>query len=80
MAHWEIRVINQEPIRVEVEDTRNLGAEYEAFDSGFHSGRWKFWQRRSPYWYITDTIMLHKDIVVGVYPRKLKTPRPSIGF
>lgn len=82
MAHWEIRVINQEPVRVDVEEERNLTDEYASLDAVHAATRWwKFWAPRpSPYWHITDVVVLHKDVVVGVMPRKPKVPRPRIGF
>jgi hypothetical protein len=82
VALWEIRIINQEPVRVDVEDERNLTEEYTDFDA-YHEGTrwWKFWRPKlSPYWQITDSVVVHKDAVVGVVPRKPKMQKQPIGF
>jgi len=80
MGLWEIRLANQEPIRVEVEDHRNLPEEYGEFASAHEANRWRFWDKPSPYWQVTDQVVVHKDIIVGVLPRRVKQPKPSIGF
>lgn len=82
MALWEIRLANQEPVRVDVEEDRNLTEEYFDLDAAHGAARWwKFWSRRpSPFWQISDSVVIHKDIVVGVMPRKPKVPKQSIGF
>lgn len=82
MAQWEIRLLNGEPVRVEVEEQRNLSEEYAAFDAHHDSfRRWAFWkQRPSPYWQVTEAVVIHKDAVVGVLPRKPKIGRARIGF
>ena len=82
MATWEIRLINQEPVRVDVDDARNLTEEYGFLEEAHGDARWwKFWAvRPSPYWQVTDTVVLHKDAIVGVLPRKPKMLKPRIGF
>jgi len=79
MAQWEIRLINQGPVRVDVEEERNLCDEYEAFEAYQQHARWRFWRSKSPYWRVTDAVVLHRDVIVGVLPRKAK-PRRTIGF
>jgi len=79
MARWEIRLVNQEPVRVEVEEDRNLSEEYAAFDAFHDSIRWRFWRKASPYWQVTESVVLHKDIVAGVLP-KPKPVKRSLGF
>jgi hypothetical protein len=91
MAQWEIRLANQPPVKVEVEEGRNLAAEYWAFQAEHDAwpeptwwDRLKFWRSTeespSEYWQITDTVILHKDIVAGVMPKKPKPPKHAIGF
>lgn len=80
MALWEIRVANQPPVRVEVGEERHLSEEYSAFEAYHDSLRWKFWRRASPYWQVTDDVLIHKDVVIGVLPRKPKDVKPPIGF
>lgn len=79
MAQWEIRLINQGPVRVDVDEERNLCEEYEAFEALHNHSRWRFWRSKSPYWKVTDAVVLHKDAIVGVLPRRPKI-RQSIGF
>lgn len=91
MAQWEIRLANQPAVKVEVEEGRNLAAEYREFQELHESwpepSRWarlKFWRTvdtaPSEYWQITDSVILHKDIVAGVLPKKPKPPKHAIGF
>jgi hypothetical protein len=80
MALWEIRLANQDPVRVDVEDERNLTEEYSDFEARHDANRWRFWRRLSPFWQVTEAVTIHKDIIVGVMPRKPKAQRPKIGF
>lgn len=82
MAHWEIRLINQQPVRVVVAADRNLCTEYQEFEELHQDVRWwKFWQTTpSPYWQVTESVVLHKDVVVGVVPKPPKPARRRIGF
>lgn len=80
MTTWEIRFANQEPVRVEIEPDRNLVEEYSAFEAFHHANRFRFWNRPSPFWQVTDSVVVHKDMVVGVVPRRPRTPRSAIGF
>lgn len=80
MALWEIRLANQNPIRVDVEDeTRNLCAEYEAF-SAEQPSRWAFWKRDQAFWKVTDDVLIHRDLVAGVLLKKPKPDKGTIGF
>jgi|NOAtaT_7_FD_contig_21_11618080_length_290_multi_2_in_0_out_0_1 hypothetical protein len=80
MALWEIRIANQEPVRVDIEEERNLSEEYADLEAYHDSLRWRFWRRASPYWKVTDAVVIHKDVVVGVLPKKPKVGKPPIGF
>lgn len=80
MALWEIRLANQAPIRVEVDDSRNLSEEYHAFQASQRRPFWAFWRQTNPYWKVTDLVTLHYDIVAGVMPKRVKEARQPIGF
>lgn len=80
MAQWLIRLANQGPVRIEVEDDRNLTDEYEEFAEWHGSQRWKFWERKSPFWRVTDDVVIHKDIVAGILPRIEKPAKAPVGF
>lgn len=77
---WEIRLSNQDPVRVEVPEDRNLSEEYAAFDDYHSQGRWRFWNRKSPFWQVTDAVLIHKDMVIGVLPKKTKPVKAVVGF
>jgi hypothetical protein len=65
---WEIKLVQQKPIRVEVDDDRNLRAEYEALMK-------RPWWRRRVTWRVTDTVTVHIDAVMAVQ----KAPKPRKG-
>lgn len=89
MAIWEIRLVDQPPMRVEVENGRNLAREFSAFRDGLAKKqrlRWQFWKRDTldPYWVINEQTKLHVQMVAGVLimkpVRKLKNDHKEIGF
>jgi hypothetical protein len=81
MALWEIRLVNQPPVRVDVEDDRDLVAEHAAFEEVHSEVRWwSFWNRPSPFWHITDTVVVHREMIAGVLPKKPKVDKARIGF
>jgi hypothetical protein len=77
---WEIRLANQDPIRIEVDDARNLREEYALFEEEHAANRWKFWRRLSPFWQVTDNVAIHRELIAGVLTRKPKAPKNHIGF
>lgn len=79
MSRWEIRLANQGPIRVNVEDERNLAEEYEMFEAWYHARRW-WHRRRSPFWRVTDDVVLHAEIVAGVCLKPVRPEKRAIGF
>ena len=70
MRRWEIRLANQPPIKVEVEDSRNLVQEYQQFRAGATAKGWRFWlPDPNPYWTVLPEVVLHHEIVAGIRPR-----------
>ena len=81
MRSWEIRLANQPPLRVDVEDQRNLAAEYAEFVETVTPRSWKFWRQPSnPYWKISPEVVLHHEIVAGVSPKRGLPVKERIGF
>jgi hypothetical protein len=89
MAVWEIRLVEQPPMRVEAEDGRNLAKEFTLFCEALRSKRrprWMFWSKpesSDPYWVINDETKLHVQMVAGVLIMKpVRKPRDhkEIGF
>lgn len=81
MAFWDIRIVHQPPMRVEVSDDRNLVEEF----LGVLNLRRSFlqWVSREPvYWQVTDTVCLERDSVLGVegVARGRRARKPPIGF
>ncbi len=80
VAQWEIRFPNQSPIRVEVDGARNLALEYREFEAWTQRPWWKWWERRSLYWQITESVIVHRDAIAGITPRPPKGDKARIGF
>lgn len=80
MVTWEIRLIDQPPIRVQIEEDRDLVEEYEVVRARAKPRPWRFWERPDPFWQVTPEIIVHHEMVVGVLPRRPKEPRNPIGF
>jgi hypothetical protein len=81
MQQWEIRLTSNEVFRLSVEDERDLTQEHFELESGFDVPRWKFWRSRpSPYWRVSEQLIIHKDVIVAVVLKKPRAPRPRIGF
>jgi hypothetical protein len=79
MVEWEIRLVDQGPIRVWVEDERNLSAEYVSLLAEQEPRRW--WTRKpNVYWYVVDDLVLNADFVVSVRPRKPLLNKYTIGY
>lgn len=78
---WEIKIINQAPITVDVDESRNLATEFTEFKTRPRTF-WEWVRRAERYWQVTETVSLHPETVVMI---KLLTPRRSskravIGF
>lgn len=81
MRRWEIRLANQPPIRVDVDDARNLSQEYQAFRDHALSRGWRFWRPQpNPYWQISEEVALHHEIVAGIRPKEMAAPYRPVGF
>lgn len=77
MTTWILRLHEQPTLRLELEDTRNLAEEFAGVRAAAKRDRW--WRRTDPYWHITENVIVHRDIIVGVSP-KIDKVRPRIGF
>lgn len=81
MAQWEIRLVNQPPVRVESDE--NLADSFKQFAD---SRRW--YHRYVPQamlWKASEKVAIHKDMVAGVFIlKRVKAHRPDphnqIGF
>jgi hypothetical protein len=81
VALWEIRLMNQPPVRVDVADDRNLIEEHVEFEQAHADVRWWSYRKRpSPFWQITDTVVVHREMIAGVLPKKPKVEKDRIGF
>lgn len=88
MPVWEIRLVDQPPMRVEAEEGRNLAKEFTIFCESLRAKqrrKWMFWNRKAqdPYWVINEETKLHFQMVAGVLimkPVKKKTDHKEIGF
>lgn len=82
MALWEIRIISQPPVRVEVAEARNLAQEFERVLEVRRTFRqWLF--RVPKYWQVTDKVCLHTGVVISVQRLKRSRSEPAanaIGF
>lgn len=87
MVTWEIRLVDQPPVRVELEAGRNLSDEFSAFRAKCMAAqppKWKFWARRDDqdlYWIINETTKLHIQMVAAVLIcKKARSLKREIGF
>lgn len=89
MTTWEIRIVDQAPLRVVVAEGRNLKKEFELFCENLRqqaenkSPKWKFWAKPdlpvNPYWEINTETTVHVSTVTAVLICK-RVRRQSIGF
>lgn len=88
MALWEIRLADQPPLVVDVEDGRNLAVELTSLVQAALATKqrawWKIWEQREidPYWQITDRHRYHLSVIAGVKPamKPKRDKRTVIGF
>jgi hypothetical protein len=81
-VRWLVRMDNQPPVVVIVDDARNLSAEFEhaATDT---RGFWHWVTRRPRLWQITEQVTVDCHAVLGVEPlpkQKAERKRARIGF
>ena len=83
MAAWEIRVIDQPPVMIDVAPERNLSEEFAAAQQAAATPV-RFWQRKPEVlWAITDEAVIRPEFVMAVVRRKRRKPDAAptvIGF
>lgn len=85
MAIWEIRIVDQPPIKVEITDGRNLSKEFTQFCHDLTASRppkWKFWAKpQDLYWVVNEDTKLHVQMVAAILIcKKVRGLRREIGF